>query len=191
MSSLFTRLHSWLETLLYPLRRHIWVLPKIADLSSISQWGPSGDGTAHWPQSLGLAHGREVVWTQNPTAFQPVLAGDERGPKGGACLEKKTQGWRGMAAAIEASLSGFFTEHSCQSCHYLLLAGLQWRPYHHNGHKRRCWQQRKTQPPSLIQPSQPSLPSSRLDRAQVKDNLTPIAIEILDTLSLFDLYLGP
>ncbi len=125
---------------------------------------PSGDGTARWPQSLGLAHGREVVWTQNPAAFQPVLAGDERGPKGGACLEIRPR-VKGDGSRHWGPVKRLLHREVLSELPLSSSAGLQWRPYHHNGHKRRCWQQRKPQPPSFIQPSQPSLPSSRLHRA--------------------------
>lgn len=41
----------------------------------------------------------------------------------------------------EASSWGWYTEPSCQNFYYLLLAMLQWKSYHSNGHGRRQQEQ--------------------------------------------------
>lgn len=48
----------------------------------------------------------------------------------------------------EASSWGWYTEPSCQNFYYLLLATLQWKSYHSNGHRRRQWQQHHFLQPS-------------------------------------------
>lgn len=154
-SRLFTRLCFLLETVLTHSGPH-------QELRSSPCFSMSPIETASWPHSLGLAHGRGVVQDKSPKPCGlPASSGRWWKPpvRRGRLLGDKDQrvkgGWQLPleGATLRAPLSGSFTERSCQSCYYLLLAGLQWRSYHPNGHRRRCWQQCKPQPPSLIQPS--------------------------------------